>query len=231
MDHVTALLFDPHKLSRECFRSVLGGTEFYVSDEAENLEEVFDALYDAVIDLVVINLRGAHDEVASCVRAVRERGSETRIIVIGEVDTAMALEQSDAAGADGYVLHDYSSEGLVASLRRVHLGEKVYPPAVARALEEIAARREKDAAAKNETASAKEAQGPNHRVRGLSESEIEKVARVLVRRYGLDAEDHAAQSVKKLERGGVEHYVGEWKQILSAIQTMKAAESSPDYRH
>lgn len=230
MDHVTALLFDPHKLSRECFRSVLGGTEMYVSDEAENLEEVLDALYDAVIDLVVINLRNPMKEVADCVRAIRERSSETRIIVIGEVETAIGLEQSEGAGADGYVLHDYSSDGLVDSLRRVHSGEKVYPPAVAHALEEAAARNEKEAAAKRESASAKEARASNQRVRGLSESEIGKVARILVRRYGLDAEEHAAQSVKSLERGGVEHYVGDWRQILSAIKTMKA-EIPPDYTH
>ena len=230
MDHVTALLFDPHKLSRECFRSVLGGTEIYVSDEAENLEEVLDALYDAVIDLVLINLRDPMEVVANCVRAIRERGAETRIIVIGEVETAIGLEQSGGAGADGYVLHDYSSDGLVDSLRRVHSGEKVFPPAVACALEEAAARNEKEAAAKRESASPKEACTPNQRVRGLSESEIEKVARILVRRYGLDAEEHAARSVKSLERGGVEHYVGDWKQILSAIQTMKA-ETPSDYRH
>lgn len=230
MDHVTALLFDPHKLSRECFRSVLGGTEIYVSDEAENLEEVLDALYDAVIDLVLINLRDPMEVVANCVRAIRERVAETRIIVIGEVETAIGLEQSGGAGADGYVLHDYSSDGLVDSLRRVHSGEKVFPPAVAFALEEAAARNEKEAAAKRESASTKEARTPNQRVRGLSESEIEKVARILVRRYGLDAEEHAAQSVKSLERGGVEHYVGDWKQILSAIQTMKA-ETPSDYRH
>ena len=230
MDHVTALLFDPHKLSRECFRSVLGGTEIYVSDEAENLEEVLDALYDAVIDLVVINLRNPLEEVANCVRAIRERSAETRIIVIGEVETAIWLEQSGGAGADGYVLHDYSTDGLVDALRRVQFGEKVYPPAVARALEEAAARHEKEAAAQNRQASAKEASTSNQRVRGLSESEIEKVARILVRRYGLDAEEHAAQSVETLERGGVEHYVGDWKQILSAIQTMKA-EPPADYRH
>lgn len=230
MNHVTALLFDPHKLSRECFRSVLGGTEIYVSDEAENHEEVLDALYDAVIDLVVINLRSPHEEVANCVRAIRERSAETRIIVIGDVSTAIGLEQIGGVGADGYVLHDYSSDGLVDSLRRVHSGEKVYPPAVARVLEEAAARTEKEAAAKSESARAKEAQSSNHRVRALSESEIEKVARILVRRYGLDAEEHAAQSVESLERGGVEHYVGDWKQILSAIQAMKA-ESAPDYRH
>lgn len=230
MDHVTALLFDPHKLSRECFRSVLGGTEIYVSEEAENLEEVLDALYDAVIDLVLINLRDPMEVVANCVRAIRERSAETRIIVIGEVETAIGLEQSGGAGADGYVLHDYSSDGLVDSLRRVHSGEKVFPPAVACALEEAAARNEKEARAKRESASTKEACTPNQRVRGLSESEIEKVARILVRRYGLDAEEHAAQSVKSLERGGVEHYVGDWKQILSAIQTMKA-ETPSDYRH
>lgn len=230
MDHVTALLFDPHKLSRECFRSVLGGTEICVSDEAENLEEVLDALYEAVIDLVVINLRSSLEEVANCVRHIRERSDETRIIVIGEVETAIGLEQSGGVGADGYVLHDYSSDGLVDSLRRVHFGEKVYPPAVARALEEVAAQHEKDAVAKSESASAKEAHSPNQRVRGLSESEIEKVARILVRRYGLEAEEHAAQSVATLERGGVDHYVGDWKQILSAIQTMKA-EASLDYRH
>lgn len=230
MDHVTALLFDPHKLSRECFRSVLGGTEIYVSDEAENLEEVLDALYEAVIDLVVINLRNPFEEVANCVRAIRERSAETRIIVIGEVETAIGLEQSGGVGADGYVLHDYSSDGLVDSLRRVHSGEKVYPPAVACALEEAAARHEKEAAAQNRQARAKEARAPDPRVRGLSESEIEKVARILVRRYGLDAEEHAVQSVETLERGGVAHYVGDWKQILSAIQTMKA-ETPPDYRH
>jgi len=228
MDHVTALLFDPHKLSRECFRSVLGGTEIYVSDEAENLEEVLDALYEAVIDLVVINLRNPLEEVANCVRAIRERSAETRIIVIGEVEAAIRLEK--VGGADGYVLHDYSSDGLVDALRRVHSGEKVYPPAVARALEKAAARHEKEAAAQNREASAKEARTPNQRVRGLSESEIEKVARILVRRYGLDAEEHAAQSVETLERGGVEHYVGDWKQILSAIQTMKA-ETPSNYRH
>ncbi len=228
MDHVTALLFDPHKLSRECFRSVLGGTEIYVSDEAENLEEVLDALYETVIDLVVINLRNSLEEVANCVRAIRERSSETRIIVIGEVEAAIGLEK--VGGADGYVLHDYSSDGLVDSLRRVHSGEKVYPPAVACALEEAAARHEKEEAAQNRQASAKEAHTPNQRVRCLSESEIAKVARILVRRYGLDAEEHAAQSVDTLERGGVEHYVGDWKQILSAIQTMNA-ETPANYRH
>ena len=230
MNHVTALLFDPHKLSRECFRSVLGGTEVYVSDEAENIEEVLDALYEAVIDLVVINLRSPHEEVANCVRAIRERSAETRIIVIGEVPTAIGLEQMGGVGADGYVLHDYSSAGLVDSLRRVYSGEKVYPAAVARVLEEAAARNEKEAAAKSESASAKEAHCPNQRVRALSEREIEKVARILVRRYGLDAEEHAAQSVESLERGGVDHYVGDWKQILSAIQAMKA-EASLEYRH
>ena len=213
MNHVTTLLFDPHKLSRECFRSVLGGTEICVSDEAENLEEVLDALYDAVIDLVVINLRSPHEEVANCVRAIRERSPETRIIVIGEVPIAIGLENLDGAGADGYVLHDYSSDGLVDSLRRAHSGEKVYPPAVARVLEEAAARNEKEAVAKTESARAKEAKSSNHRVRALSESEIEKVARILVRRYGLDAEEHAAHSVESLERGGVDHYVGDWKQI------------------
>ena len=200
MDDVTALLFDPHKLSRECFRLALGGTEFYVSDEAENLEEVLDALYEAEIDLVVINLRGCLDDVASCVRAVRELRPETRIIVIGEVKFAARLEEMRGAGADGYVLHDYSSEGLVKSMRGVHFGEKVYPPNI-----EMSVGR-------------------------LSENEIEKLVKILVRRYGLAEAGDAPLSAESLERGDINQYVGDWKQILSAIQTMKG-EASPEYRH
>ena len=167
MDEVTVLLFDPHKLSRECFRLVLRGTEFSLSDEAENLVELSEALYQAEADLVVINLRGRLDELASSVRTVRELSSYTRIIVVGDVKIATRLEEMGGAGADGYVLQDYSAEGLVDSLRRVHYGEKIHPPAMAPGVEEM-------------------------RVRGLSENDIEKLVKILVRRYGLGAKGRSS---------------------------------------
>ena len=210
MDEVTVLLFDPHKLSRECFRLVLRGTEFSLSDEAENLVELSEALYQAEADLVVINLRGRLDELASSVRTVRELSSYTRIIVVGEVKIATRLEEMGGAGADGYVLQDYSAEGLVDSLRRVHYGEKVYPPATAPGVEAM-------------------------RVRGLSENDIEKLVKILVRRYGLGAkgrvsEESAPHSLEAPDHDEYGLHVGDWEQILSAIQSIKG-EPTPGYRH
>lgn len=210
MDEVNVLLFDPHKLSRECFGLVLRGTEFSLSDEVENLGEVSEALYTADADLVVINLRGCLDDVASSVRTVREFSCDTPVIVVGDVKMATRLEEMGGAGADGYVLQDYSAEGLVDSLRRVHYGEEVYPPATAPGVGAM-------------------------RVRGLSENDIEKLVKILVRRYGLGAkgrvsEESAPHSLEALDHDEYCLHVGDWEQILSAIQSIKG-ESIPGYRH
>ena len=232
MGDVATLLLDPHRLSRECFRSVLEGTEFRLADEVENLEDVRDVLLDdPEIELIVINVRGDFAEAAKCLREVRACSVEARVVLVSDEEMATAIELSGTLGAEGYVLHDYSSDGLIHTLRRVQSGERVHPPAVARALEQSARSRKSEQAAaaskKNGTAAAERR---NSRIMPLSESEIDKVARILVRRYGRQAESRAAQSVKTLERCGVRAYLGDWKQILAAIQAMKA-ERLPDYVH
>ena len=233
MGDVATLLLDPHRLSRECFRAVLQGTEFRLADEVENLEDVRDALLDdSDIELVVINVRGDFAEASKCLREVRAASLEAKVVMVSEEETATALELAPAPGAEGYVLHDYSSDGLVDTLRRVRSGETVHPPAVARALEQSLRSREsaKAAAAYKKTGDGAAAQRRNSRITPLSEPEIYKVAQILVRRYGQEAEDRAAQSVKTLERTGVRTYLSDWKLILAAIQTMQT-ERLPDYAH
>ncbi len=133
MEQVRLLIIDPNNLFREGLRGLLSGTQFDVTHEASDLPKGLEVVQsNDEIGIVILDF--AHDgsdtelQILNQMRAANE---DIKLIVLTNEMSALLLARALNAGADGFLLKSMSSEALVASLRLVDLGEKVFPTKLA----------------------------------------------------------------------------------------------------
>jgi len=111
------LVVDDDAQIRSLLHDYLGENGLRVSLAATG-EQMFTVLADEAIDLVVLDLRLAHEDGMSIARSLRERLSVPVVMLTGvrdEADRVMGLE----LGADDYVTKPFSPRELLARIRTV----------------------------------------------------------------------------------------------------------------
>jgi DNA-binding NarL/FixJ family response regulator len=104
----------------------LGGIE--VSIEAQDGDELLTALRRQPVEVVVCDIRMPRRSGLEFVRALRELGDMTPVLLLTTFDDPALLRAAVAAGAQGFMLKDAEPEVLKQTLLRLAAGETLLSP-------------------------------------------------------------------------------------------------------
>lgn len=132
---IRVVLVDDEPLVRGGLRLILGTEDgIDVVGEAGNGLAALDVVAEAAPHVVLLDVRMPVLDGLGALRALVERGSEARVVVLTTFDTDENVRTALAEGASGFVLKDAPAEQLVAAIRAAAAGDAVLSPAVARRL-------------------------------------------------------------------------------------------------
>lgn len=125
-------IVDSNRLFRAGLISLLGQNADNPVGEASSVEELGRQISEGRdYDLILLDAPMS-DNAAPCpVSAVRALAPDAHVTVLADRFDPAHLRTCFAAGADGYLLKDISSETLRASLNLILLGEKILPSPLA----------------------------------------------------------------------------------------------------
>ena len=133
-DEVTVLVVDDQRLVREGVRLLLDLVDgARVVAEAADGREALAVIAASAPDVVLADARMPGMDGAALVTACRDRHPQLPVIVLTTFDDDDVVHAAVDAGAAGFLLKDVSPEVLVDAVLRVHRGEVVIDPRVARA--------------------------------------------------------------------------------------------------
>ena len=129
---IRLLLVDDHPVVRDGLRGMFAaepGIEV-VAEAGDGVEAL--ALEAALQpDVVLMDLRMPRLDGVSAIRALTERGSTARILVLTTYDTDSDVLPAIRAGATGFLLKDSARDELFRAVRAAAAGQSVLSPAVA----------------------------------------------------------------------------------------------------
>ena len=122
-------LADDQALVRGGLAALLGGfAQLQLCLQAADGEELLAALADTPVDLVLSDIRMPGLDGIGLVRALRERGDPTPVILLTTFDEPELALRAAEAGARGFLLKDASPEDLLEAIVRVAAGETLLAP-------------------------------------------------------------------------------------------------------
>jgi DNA-binding NarL/FixJ family response regulator len=141
-DAIRVILGDDHLLVREGTRHMLGQyPDLEVVGEAGHGSQVVRLIATLRPDVAVLDMRMPGTSAIEITRELRSSASATRVLVLSAYDDDELVVAALEAGASGYLLKTVRASELVEAVRRVHRGEIVLQPIIARALALLWARR------------------------------------------------------------------------------------------
>jgi DNA-binding NarL/FixJ family response regulator len=134
---IKIMIVDDHPVVREGLsRIIVSESGMEVIAEAGTGAEALKLYRKLRPDIVLLDMRMPEMTGIQTIEAIRKEFSNARIIVLSTYDLEEDIYQSMQAGARGYILKDSPRSELLASIRRVHAGERVIPPNIATRLAE-----------------------------------------------------------------------------------------------
>ncbi len=134
---IKIMIVDDHPVVREGLsRIIVSESGMEVIAEAGTGGEALIQYRKLRPDIVLLDMRMPEMTGIQTIEAIRKEFSNARIIVLSTYDLEEDIYQSLQAGARGYILKDSPRNELLASIRRVHAGERVIPPNIATRLAE-----------------------------------------------------------------------------------------------
>ncbi len=123
---IKILLAEDHNIVRNGIKILLDSDpQMTVIGEATNGSEVMKRINtDEHIDILVTDINMPEIDGISLIKLVKDKRSETKIVVLSMHDDEKYLMDAFEAGADGYLLKSISSEELVYSIKYIYSGGK-----------------------------------------------------------------------------------------------------------
>ena len=129
---IRVLVVDDHAVVREGLRAFLAVQDgIEVAGEAADGEEAVEAAAQLDPDVILMDLVMPQLDGVGAMRALRERLSRARVIVLTSFLDDDKLLPALRAGAAGYLLKDAEPEQLVRAVRAAYAGEALLDPVVA----------------------------------------------------------------------------------------------------
>ena len=120
---IRLLLVDDHEIVRRGLRELLeSNADLVVTQQAGTLEGAL-ALDMSDVDVAVLDVRLPDGSGVDLCRSLRENHPHLNCLMLTSFADNEALNASDLAGAQGYVLKNVRGDDLVNSIRRVAQGE------------------------------------------------------------------------------------------------------------
>lgn len=122
-------LADDQALVRSGLKALLAGFDsLSLVLEAGDGQALLDALAITPVDVVLSDIRMPGLDGLGLVRALRERGDRTPVVLLTTFDEAELPLRAAEAGAQGFLLKDASPEDLLEAITRVAAGETLLTP-------------------------------------------------------------------------------------------------------
>lgn len=129
---IRILIVDDHPVVRDGLRGMLSGEpDFEVVGDAANGHEAVARTQTFDPDVVLMDLRMPEVDGVTAIRALAERDSRARVLVLTTYDTDRDVLAAIDAGATGYLLKDAPRDELFRAVRAAARGESVLAPSVA----------------------------------------------------------------------------------------------------
>lgn len=125
---VRIALCDDQALVLRGLSSLLTDLGIEIALECSDAERLLAALPQRPVDLIVSDIRMPGLGGIGLIRALRERGDATPVILLTTFDDPTLMMQAVEAGAQGFLLKDASPEDLKAAIQRVAAGETLLQP-------------------------------------------------------------------------------------------------------
>ena len=133
MERIRLVLVDDHTLFREGTRQLLERDgQVVVVGEAGDGREALELIGTLEPDVVLLDIEMPDVDGIEVTRQIRERHPGVGVLVLTMHDEEPLVVAILEAGADGYLLKDVDARELLHAVQRVHAGDSVLHPAVAR---------------------------------------------------------------------------------------------------
>jgi two-component system nitrate/nitrite response regulator NarL len=129
MTNIPVLLADPNRLFREGLKRLLANSDFTVAHEGRGLGEILEYVREQRPKraLVLCDLAFRTGDQLKLLREIRATVPQVKVVVLADPSLEGMMNEARAAGANGFLVKDMSSEALMQSLLLVMLGEQVVP--------------------------------------------------------------------------------------------------------
>jgi len=128
-DVIRLALADDQALVRMGLKALLGSfNHLQVVIEAENGEQLLQALSSNEIDVILSDIRMPGMDGFGLLGKLREQDIQTPVILLTTFDEPDFPLQAAATGAQGFLLKDASPEDLLDAIERVAKGETLFAP-------------------------------------------------------------------------------------------------------
>jgi DNA-binding NarL/FixJ family response regulator len=129
MNTLKIALADDQALVRSGLKALLAGfPSLDVTVEAGDGQALLDAVAQSPVDVILSDIRMPGLDGFGLVRALRERGVATPVVLLTTFDDEVLPLRAAEAGAQGFLLKDASPEDLFEAITRVSAGETLLAP-------------------------------------------------------------------------------------------------------
>lgn len=129
---IRIIIADDQRLFRECIAGMLNSTpDFEVVGTAGNGLEAAELARQLMPDVMLLDIKMPYMDGIEVVRLLKTELPLLRFILLTTLVTDAYVLDGLAAGANGYILKDMSTIGLISAIKSVHAGEQVTAPNVA----------------------------------------------------------------------------------------------------
>lgn len=137
MDPIRILIVDDHAVLRMGLASLLNTQkDIKVVADAENGEDALAKAAKHHPDLVIMDLMIPGMNGAEITRALIERDSETKVLVLTSYSTSSGIAEALEAGAKGAILKNAAFQDITAAIREVAAGRSFLSEEIKRVLDE-----------------------------------------------------------------------------------------------
>ena len=128
---ICVVVADDQRLFRESVAGILSAEAFIevVGIAGDGLEAV-ELVRQLQPDMVLMDVKMPHLDGISATRQIKEEFPRVRVMLLTTFSTDDYVLDGLSAGANGYILKDTSTIGLVSAIRAVYNGEQVTAPDV-----------------------------------------------------------------------------------------------------
>ncbi len=128
----TILIVDDHAILRAGIRALLEAQEdFDVVGEAEDGKQAVTQAIELQPDLVLSDLSMPKTNGTECIRNIKKRLPNTKILVLTVHKSEEYIHTALKAGANGYVLKDDGRDELMFAIRQILSGKTFISPSIA----------------------------------------------------------------------------------------------------
>lgn len=139
---IRVVIAEDHALVREGTRRILEQEpDISVVGEAGDGARAVETAARLKPDVALLDIRMSQINGVEATRQIRARAPDTAVLILSAYDDDYYVRALLEVGASGYLLKTVRAEELVDAVRRVHAGETVLHPAIARKVAQLLARK------------------------------------------------------------------------------------------